>query len=932
MILSKSELNCSNLEFIPKSALVFNTIVTDKKTNTELDRYFQKIWEDKTLVDDLKAEVLGQIERGFKSYSSRDLFYFSLNKIFGDQIHEQFDSGIIKKRTGIEDTLIWQMLYKFQLDGVLGAIDKIEKYNGCIIADSVGLGKTFEALAIIKYYELRNDRVLVLCPKKLRDNWAVYTLNDKRNILLEDRFNFDVLNHTDLTRTRGFSGAINLETVNWNNYDLVVIDESHNFRNNNPAKDRENRYGWLMKKIIRSGVRTKVLMLSATPVNNRINDLKNQVAFITEGNDVALENEGISSINQVMRSAQQQFNQWLKNSSDRKSSRSLLNMLDSRYFKILDLLTIARSRKHIEKYYDLSKVGEFPERLKPINNKSDIDIDGKFPALMDINRHIWLLNLSTYAPLKYLRSDKIEEYGNRYDLTLKQGSVFKQIDREESLIYLMRVNLFKRLESSIRSFAISLKSILDQVEVFLEKIQNKSEYFDETLSINEIEIDDVLLSDYLIGNKVKVLFQDMDIVKWKNHLLEDKKRLEQLMEFTDQVTADRDKKLNELKNIITEKVRNPINENNRKVLIFTAFADTAFYLYDNIKDWAEDELNIKSALVTGTGLNKSNYERVSKNFNEILTSFSPISKQRKRIYGDLSGEIDILIATDCISEGQNLQDCDFVVNYDIHWNPVRIVQRFGRIDRIGSLNSKIQLVNFWPNLELEEYINLEKRVSSRMILLDISATGEENLIIPQKEMNDLDYRREQLKKMQDKVIDLEEIQGGISITDMSYNDFRFELSDYLKQNKAELLRIPSPMKAKIKTAQDEAEEGVIFCLKKVISSDLDSFYQNALEPYYLIYMNKEGEQIFSISENKQILDLMQKLSSDGIETNSSNIDSQNLLKNAVEQIIGKVQEAGTDSLFKSGGTLINRTEIKNIEDFEVISYLEINLGTTSSSS
>jgi hypothetical protein len=920
--LSNPEFNSTNMEFLEKDFLSIDTEIKDKENNRKFDNYFNQIWNNENLVNDIKKEILVQIERGFKDYSINDFFFFNLYNIFGKQIRKYEEEGVLKNRTGIKETGIWKMLYKFQVDGVLGAIDKIEKFNGCIIADSVGLGKTFEALAIIKYYELRNDRVLVLCPKKLRENWIVYTLNDKRNILCDDRFNFDVLNHTDLSRESGFSGNLDLETINWDNYDLVVIDESHNFRNNNPVRDRITRYGKLMRDVIQSGVKTKVLMLSATPVNNKINDLKNQVAFITEGQDEALESEGINSINMVMRLAQRQFNKWLEYSDKQKTANRLVNMLDGRYFKILDLLTIARSRKHIEKYYDIKNIGEFPERLTPINLKPDIDTERKFPSIMEINRRIWMLELSTYAPLKYIRIDKVDEYSMKYDLTVKQGSVFKQIDRENSLIYLMRVNLFKRLESSIHSFKKSLESQLEQVEIYLDKIQNKSEYYDDNLRINDIEIEDQQLEDFLIGNKVKVLFQDMDIIKWKNHLTSDKKRLEELIAITREIDHIRDFKLKELKRLIKEKVETPLNENNKKVLVFTAYTDTAEYLYKNISDWAKKELDLYSAIVTGSDANKSNYKQVKNEYNEILTSFSPKAKNRERKYGEMKGEIDILIATDCISEGQNLQDCDYVVNYDIHWNPVRIVQRFGRIDRLGSENKKIQLMNFWPNLELEEYINLEKRVTSRMVLLDVSATGEENLIISNKEMNDLEYRMDQLIKLQERVIDLEDIQHGITITDMSYNDFRMDLRDYLETGDNELKFIPNPMGMKI-CSKDNAS-GVIFCLKRVKGIDSDIISSNALEPFYLIYMNRDGESILNINDNKQILDLLQKMS---IEKNEvKNYDNKSIvevLNLAVQNIIGKYQESGSDSLFSPGGTVIKKTDIQNIEDFEVISFLEI---------
>ena len=734
-----------------------NTCFKEPPETKSLLRWFDEIWSNPEATSDVKSAVLNQIESIWSSKSPEMVYFLTLYNVFREYIGEIEEDKIIKTRTGIKDTLVWDKLYRFQRDGVLGAIDKMEKYNGCIIADSVGLGKTFEALAIIKYYELRNDRVLVLCPKKLRENWTIYTVNDKRNLFAADRFNYDVLNHTDLTRERGRSGEINLETLNWGNYDLVVIDESHNFRNNPPRKDGMTRYSRLMRNIIKSGVKTKVLMLSATPVNSRMNDLKNQVAFITEGIDDALYNYGVFSIEQTLRQAQARFNQWLQLEAANRTTEGLIETLNFDYFKLLDLLTIARSRKHIQKYYDLNDVGHFPERAKPINIKSDIDTKDLFPELREINRDIRRLNLSSYAPLKYVRPDKLGEYSRKYDMQVSGGSVFKQIDREESLIHLMRVNLLKRMESSINSFSLTLSRLLDNVRQIISRIDSHQDAEFDDLSIEEIETDNDDFSPYLIGSKIKVLIQDVDRVRWKQELEEDELLLVKLLREAREIDASRDEKLRCLKDLITAKNEKPLNSGNKKVLIFTAFTDTAQYLYKNVAPWALDSLGLHSAMVTGgNGGNKTTMPSLRKDMATIITSFSPLSKERDKIDTSLTEEIDILISTDCLSEGQNLQDCDYVVNYDIHWNPVRIIQRFGRIDRLGSKNEIVQLVNFWPNMELDEYINLEARVSGRMVLLDISATGEENIIeFPDSgKMNDLAYRRRQLEQLQNEVVDL----------------------------------------------------------------------------------------------------------------------------------------------------------------------------------
>ena len=938
-----SPFTSTGLGIIPSAGYEMNTLFSTPTETKGLLDWFDSIWTNPEATRDVKSFVLSQLEELFSSKSPELIYFLTLYNIFHEFLGELEEDDIIKTHTGIKDTLIWGKLYRFQRDGVLGAIDKIEKYNGCIIADSVGLGKTFEALAIIKYYELRNDRALVLCPKKIRENWTIFTVNDKRNLFAADRFNYDVLNHTDLTRERGHSGEINLETLNWGNYDLIVIDESHNFRNNPPRKDGMTRYSRLMRNIIKSGVKTKVLMLSATPVNSRMNDLKNQVAFITEGIDDALYKQGIASIEQTLRQAQTRFNRWLRLDADERTTEGLLETLNFDYFKLLDLLTIARSRKHIEKYYDLDEIGEFPERFRPINIKSDIDTKGLFPELREINRDIRRLNLSSYAPLNYVLPNKLEEYSRKYDMEVSGGSVFKQIDREESLIHLMRVNLLKRMESSINSFALTLARLLEKVRDIINRIDSYEEYKIEELSIEEIEIDDDDFAPYLIGSKIKVLLQDVDRVRWRQELEEDEVLLVKLLREAREIDALRDEKLRHLKELIAAKCGNPINSGNKKILIFTAFADTARYLYEGIAAWAHDELGVHSALVTGGNSgNKTTMTKLRKDIATIITSFSPLSKERAKIDESLTDEIDILISTDCLSEGQNLQDCDYVVNYDIHWNPVRIIQRFGRIDRLGSQNQVIQLVNFWPNMELDEYINLEARVSGRMVLLDISATGEENIIeFPDAgKMNDLEYRRRQLEQLQNEVVDLEDLGGGISITDMTLNDFRMDLTEYLKEN-ADLLENMPPGAFAVVRLDDLIEEegmepGVIFCLRSE-SPKVSTDNTNALAPHYMVWVSESGEVQMNFMQAKRILDMFKKLSLGRSQPDESavarfKIDTSNatdmskyqsLLAKAVGAITGKAEEKGVESLFHRGGTALSKESFQGMNDFEVVSYLII---------
>jgi SNF2 family DNA or RNA helicase len=936
--------------------LHMSTSTSDVETTHQLLTWFDGIWAEESSSKEIKRELLEKLNFIASDQPADFIYFLTLYNIFKEFLDDIDEENIIRSKTGFKDTIVWNKLYKFQKDGVLGAIDKLEKHNGCIIADSVGLGKTFEALAVIKYYELRNDRVLVLCPKKLRDNWTVYTVNDKRNLLSNDRFNYDVLNHTDLSRETGLSGEINLETLNWSNYDLIVIDESHNFRNNPNRAEGKTRYERLLNDIIRAGVKTKVLMLSATPVNNRMNDLKNQVAFITEGQDDAFTEVGIKNIDSTLRLAQKQFNQWIKQPVESRTTAALLDSMSFDYFKLLDVVTIARSRKHIEKYYGTADIGEFPVRLPPNNIYADIDLDNTFPPLKEVNKTIRRLSLAGYSPLKFVRPPLKDEYDRRYDRAVGGGKgVFKQVDREESLIHLMRVNLLKRMESSIHSFTLTAEKLANQVEHLLGKLDEHES--GELVELNIEEIEDIELNapelePYLLGNKTKVLIQDMDLIRFRQELEADRVLLESIVEEAKKVSAERDAKLDILKKTISRKVANPLNQDNKKVIVFTAFADTAQYLYGQLAQWAQSELGIESALVTGGGTNKTTLSGVGSELNNILTAFSPISKERDKIDPEATAEIDLLIATDCISEGQNLQDCDTLINYDIHWNPVRIIQRFGRIDRLGSKNTQIQLINFWPNMELDEYINLNARVSGRMVLLDISATGEENVIDENaNEMNDLEYRRRQLQQLKDAVVDMEDIAGGVSITDLTLNDFRMDLSGYMnrspepgkgeRESLSALEMAPLGLFAAVTLDKDLIEEGVrpgvVFCLKNIRAGEhaiqVDENYP--LAPYFLVYVSDEAVVELNFTQSKKILDLLKKqahVHSDVDANAAAQISSatkngrnmehyQHLLAVAVDSISGKSEERGVDSLFTKGGTVLTANSSQGIEDFSVVSYL-----------
>jgi hypothetical protein len=779
--------------------------------------------------------------------------------------------------------------------------------------------------------------VLVLCPKRLRDNWTLYKANDRRNILATDRLNYDVLNHTDLSRDDGMSGDIDLSHVNWGNYDLVVIDESHNFRNKaTPRAGGETRYDRLMRRIIKEGVKTRVLMLSATPVNNRLADLRNQIAFATEADDSALEEHGISSIDATTRLAQKQFNRWLDMPDAERTPTALIDMLGFDYFTLLDLLTIARSRKHVERYYGLDETGRFPTRLRPINIKSDVDRAGQFKSIRDINTEIRKLTLAAYAPLRYVLPHKQAAYDAKYSTKLQRGEgFFRQADREESLIHLLRVNVLKRMESAVTSFALTVERQLADVEDTLMRMSAQPDELEE-VDITSLDTDDPAYESLLVGKKVKVLLRDVDLIRWRQDLTEDRDRLAALLAAARQVGAARDAKLDALRQMIAGKVQSPINPGNRKVIVFTAFADTARYLYDQLAGWAKETCGLETALVTGSGGNQTTLAGMRKDLGSILTAFSPRSKERPADCAD-EGEIDLLIATDCISEGQNLQDCDWLINYDIHWNPVRIIQRFGRIDRIGSQNERIQLVNFWPNIELEEYINLEQRVSGRMVLLDISATGEENLIEPQSgnQMNDLDYRRKQLLKLQDQVIDLEDLSTGVSIADLTLTDFRIDLAEHGRRFPSVLERLPLGAFAVAVSSDTDLPPGVIFCLRgetEASRKGIEAGYP--LAPHFVVHVGEDDSTLLPYTQAKQVLDRLRRVTL-GLEMpDTSRFDAitrhgadmsivQRQLAAAVASVVGKGEERAVARLFSPGGTHALQGEFAGVDDFEVVAYLVI---------
>ena len=721
-------------------------------------KLFEELWNDEKKLQNVTEIVLDSISTAYRENSPDFIYFFTLYNIFNEFLEDISEDVLPNEATGFKQSKIWNLLYNFQKDAVLAIINKLEKYNGCILADSVGLGKTFTALAVIKYYENRNKSVLVLCPKKLSENWNTYKGNYINNPIAEDRLRYDVLYHTDLSREHGKSNGIDLDRLNWGNYDLVVIDESHNFRNGGEISGedaKENRYLKLMNKVIRAGVRTKVLMLSATPVNNRFIDLKNQLALAYEGDSTQI-NEKLdtsTSIDEIFRRAQKAFNVWSRLPAEERTTDALLKMLDFDFFEVLDSVTIARSRRHIEKYYDTTDIGKFPERLKPISLRPCLTDLGDAINYNQIYELLISLNLSIYTPTYYIMSSRLSKYE---DLTHNKGTSLTQKGREEGIRRLMSINLLKRLESSVYAFRLTIDRVdqLSQSTIGgIHADQSGEQILDlqELSDADEFDLDDQNTDYFSVGRKIKIDLSDMDYLSWLQDLEKDAENLQLLSLMIGDITPEHDTKLQTLLNLVREKQEHPINPGNRKIIIFTAFSDTADYLYQQVAPFVKQNFELNTAEVTGTVDGKTTIPHLRADLNTVLTCFSPISKGRDILMPGSTAELDILIATDCISEGQNLQDCDYLINYDIHWNPVRIIQRFGRIDRIGSRNQVIQLVNFWPDMDLDEYINLKSRVETRMKISVLTSTGDDDPINAE-EKGDLEYRRQQLKRLQEEVV------------------------------------------------------------------------------------------------------------------------------------------------------------------------------------
>lgn len=911
---------------------------------------FEELWKDEEKLQEVTDVVIENITAAYNENSPEFIYFVTLYNIFNEFLEDISDDFLPNEATGFKESKIWNILYNFQKDAVLAIINKLEKYNGCILADSVGLGKTFTALSVVKYYENRNKSVLVLCPKKLSNNWNTYKDNYINNPIASDRLRYDVLYHTDLSRNSGMSNGLDLGRINWGNYDLVVIDESHNFRNGGKISggedEKENRYLKLLNKVIRKGIKTKVLMLSATPVNNRFKDLKNQLQLSYEGNSSFLDEklDVKRSIDDIFKHAQTAFNTWSKFQPQDRTTDKLLKMLDFDFFEVLDSVTIARSRKHIEKYYDTTDIGTFPNRLKPISLHPKLTTLEKAINYNEIFEHLMLLNLSIYTPTHYILPSKLGKYSELYhDNKVNVG--FTQANREEGIRRLMAINLMKRMESSVYSFNLTLKRIKTLISQTIAKIENydRKAYSQLTLpdvstldgyeTYDEYDEDDVNEDLFEIGKKVKIDISDMDYITWREELEKDKEILELLNLMIEDITPEYDSKLISLKEIMKNKIENPINDNNKKIIIFTAFADTAQYLYNNISKFMKQSFNIDTAMITGSIDGKSTIPKLKSDLNTVLTCFSPISKDRELLMPDNPINIDILIATDCISEGQNLQDADYLINYDIHWNPVRIIQRFGRIDRIGSKNKYIQLVNFWPDISLDEYINLKAKVETRMKIVNMAATGDEN-IISEEEKTDLEYRKQQLKKLQEEVVDIEEMSSGISIMDLGLNEFRLDILEYIKSNE-DMEKVPLGLHAVLESSED-TPSGVIFILKNRNETiNLDN--RNRLHPFYMVYISDEEEILCDHLSPKEMLDKMRYICKGKVEPipscykafNNETKEGKNmsriseLLKESIASIIDVKEQDEIESFLNGNQVSFLNNVINGLDDFELVCFLVI---------
>lgn len=925
MIQGSSSLELSNKSnrSIRKS-INFDTVINsfmDKSQIVNANNIFKKIWYGENITEDYKDALLKSLSYVYKEHSPEFLYYFTLNELFGEQLDygvERFE----KDNIHFKKTKIWDMLFNFQKDAVLSAIQKLNKYNGCIIADSVGLGKTFEALAVIKYFELRQDNVLVLTPAKLYDNWSSYK-GDYVDSPIDESFNYKIMFHTDLSRDKGISReGKDLSRFDWSKFDLIVIDESHNFRNRTEREDGTfTRYQKLLNAIKIGNATTKVLLLSATPVNNSLSDLKNQISLITADRDFAFEDNGIKSVDNLLRRTSTVINRWDRQPNKKKEE--LFDELPSDFYKLLEMMTISRSRKHITNYYGTEEIGTFPNKLKPDTHNPNVDTKGELINFRDTNEMLEKLTLAVYAPISYVKGQYIHIYKEKYETLGKDGRVLLSNElRESGTKTLHRFNLFKRLESSVFSFGETIRRLMERINSYIDAIE-KSIKNNNTL---EVEIEDTEDEDTL-NYKYEIKVQHLNKGNFLNDLYYDKEILDSLYKDISKILDnERDAKLQKLFSVLKDKItQTPYNYGNKKVLIFTAFADTSNYLYNSLEKRLSD-LGCYVGCVSGSYVPKTNNKNIDSNFNSVLSAFSPESKLRKTLSKEKC--IDILIGTDCISEGQNLQDSDCVINYDIQWNPVSLIQRFGRIDRIGSKNKAIKMINFFPAMELNEYLSLEQRVKGKMVSVNLASTGDEDILTP--EMNDINFRKRQLEKLKDEVIDIEDANDNISLTDLNMNEYLFELLNYIKE-KPEVKEVPLG----IYSVSNGEKGGVIFCFKhrNVLSKPKN---ESSLYPYYLLYVSNSKETYLSNIQAREVLKEFRKICYkqdkpirelvDIFLNKTNNVKDMStyseLLSSAIKTIQGNEEKEAEQTIFDFGG-FNNEFASESEDNFELVSFLVV---------
>ena len=833
--------------------LEINLATEDADALTELNEWFNRLWSNDRLTKDVKQEVLDSLERIGGDYAPEAVYYKTLYELFRKDIEARLAGDDAAAATGFMDSRIWNALYEFQKDGAKSVIAKLMAHNGCILADSVGLGKTYTALAVIKYFELHNRHVLVLCPRKLFENWALYPAiyGHRQNPFRDDRFGFTVLAHTDLSRTSGSSGGVNLANFHWENYDLVVIDESHNFRN-----DGGQRYQRLLEKVVKAGAKTKVLMLSATPVNTSLIDLRNQVYLMTEGREGAFQQSlGVGNIRTMMAAAQRQFKSWETEQAkqNRRDKAQLLEKLGADFLRLLGGVSISRSRRQIERFYadEMERVGQFPTHEKPVNRYPQTDLRGEL-SYQDLAERIGQFTLSVYQPSEYVtdpaRLLELAETRKRLN--------FNQQDSERFLIGMMRTNFLKRLESSAHSLTLTLDRTVGKIDDLLGKIERYQSGSQSNEALGEADVlpdEDNEDEEFFVGGSHRPYrLTELDLPRWQSDLQRDKATLKAVRKQVAAITPERDGKLREIKEAICNRVQSPtIDRNgspNRKLLVFTTFKDTAQYLYDNLSDLAT-ELGVNMAMVSG---DETQATAGANEFNAILTNFAPVARNRPGASGD--SDIDLLIATDCISEGQNLQDCDTVLNYDIHWNPVRLIQRFGRIDRIGSRSQSVRMVNYWPTSDMDVYLKLESRVQARMALADIAASGDEDPFTEADAQLELNFRDEQLLKLRDEALTIYDLDDGPVMSDFTLDHFLTQLLRYLEANKDALEAMPRGVYA-VAPSDAEAQPGVIFVLRQRNAADAGPRQRPAspVHPFYLCYIQDDGSIRFGCGNARQTL-------------------------------------------------------------------------------